>query len=346
MNYRRIYNELIMRGWRRTNLYGYCEKHHIIPKCIGGGNEVSNIVKLTAEEHFIAHLLLTRMYPDEYKLARAVIFMKDRNKGFTARNNKMFGELRRKAAIQNSISSKRENLSPETRKRMSEGCKLRVRSKETILKIAQSKKGSKLSTKAKENMSKAQKLRHKLNPLSPESKLKISMANKGRKHTEETRKNMSEAGKRRAPITEETRLKLSEALKKRVRKPVSDETKKKISETLKGRPSPKKGTKLSEEARVALLGIGKGRKASDETKEKLRLAGLNRIHSEESKKKMSKAQKLRPPVSKETRKNMSEAGKRRAPITEETRAKISANSKIMWQNKRDRKEILQFWCAL
>lgn len=345
MNYRRIYNDLIMRGWRRAILEGYCEKHHIIPKCQGGGNEKSNLVKLTAEEHFIAHLLLTRMYPNEYKLARAVTFIKDRNKDFTVRNNKMFGELRRKAAIQNSISSKRENLSAETRLKMSEGCKLRVRSKETILKIAQAKKGSKLSAKAKENMSKAQKLRHKLNPLSPESKLKMSMVNKGRKHTEEARKNMSEAGKHRAPITEETRLKISEALKKRVRKPVSDETKKKISETLKGRPSPKKGTKATEETRLKMSIARKGKKATDATKEKLRLAGLDRRHSEESKKKMSEAQKLKPPVTEETRLKMAERSRGRK-CSEETRAKISANSKIMWQNRRDKEEILQFWCAL
>jgi hypothetical protein len=40
---------------------GYREKHHIIPKCIGGTNDKSNIVTLSAREHFICHMLLIRM---------------------------------------------------------------------------------------------------------------------------------------------------------------------------------------------------------------------------------------------------------------------------------------------
>ena len=39
----------------------YTEKHHIIPKCMGGSNNIDNLVKLTAREHFICHLLLTKM---------------------------------------------------------------------------------------------------------------------------------------------------------------------------------------------------------------------------------------------------------------------------------------------
>jgi hypothetical protein len=39
----------------------YYEKHHIIPKSLGGTNDVKNLVLLTAREHFICHLLLTKM---------------------------------------------------------------------------------------------------------------------------------------------------------------------------------------------------------------------------------------------------------------------------------------------
>jgi hypothetical protein len=37
------------------------EKHHIIPKSLGGDNSVTNLVKLTLREHFICHLLLQKM---------------------------------------------------------------------------------------------------------------------------------------------------------------------------------------------------------------------------------------------------------------------------------------------
>jgi hypothetical protein len=40
---------------------GYVEKHHIIPKSLGGDDSVENLIVLTAKEHFICHLLLTKM---------------------------------------------------------------------------------------------------------------------------------------------------------------------------------------------------------------------------------------------------------------------------------------------
>lgn len=39
----------------------YLEKHHIIPKSLGGDNSKNNLVSLTAKQHFICHLLLTKM---------------------------------------------------------------------------------------------------------------------------------------------------------------------------------------------------------------------------------------------------------------------------------------------
>lgn len=39
----------------------YNEKHHIIPKSLGGNNLKENLIQLTAKEHFICHLLLTKM---------------------------------------------------------------------------------------------------------------------------------------------------------------------------------------------------------------------------------------------------------------------------------------------
>jgi len=39
----------------------YTEKHHIIPRSLGGNNKEANLVVLTAREHFICHLLLPKM---------------------------------------------------------------------------------------------------------------------------------------------------------------------------------------------------------------------------------------------------------------------------------------------
>jgi 5-methylcytosine-specific restriction endonuclease McrA len=55
-------------------LDGYTEKHHIIPKSLGGSNAASNIVALSAREHFVCHMLLVRMLegPMKHKMAFAL----------------------------------------------------------------------------------------------------------------------------------------------------------------------------------------------------------------------------------------------------------------------------------
>ena len=50
---------------RSLDCYG--EIHHIIPRSLGGTHDAINLVKLTAREHFICHLLLTKMLVGEHK---------------------------------------------------------------------------------------------------------------------------------------------------------------------------------------------------------------------------------------------------------------------------------------
>jgi hypothetical protein len=74
MDYQNIYNKIIERAKNRK-LSGYFEKHHIIPKCIGGEDNLSNLAELTAREHFLCHMLLCEIYPTEYKLKHALFLM-------------------------------------------------------------------------------------------------------------------------------------------------------------------------------------------------------------------------------------------------------------------------------
>lgn len=70
------YDSLIERARNRSILPGvYFEHHHIIPKCLDGTDDIENLVKLFPEEHYIAHLLLVKIYPDEKKLIYAARMM-------------------------------------------------------------------------------------------------------------------------------------------------------------------------------------------------------------------------------------------------------------------------------
>jgi hypothetical protein len=55
------------------------EKHHIIPRCLGGKDEEDNLVMLTYREHYLTHLLLTKMN-DSVKLKNALWQMNFKNK--------------------------------------------------------------------------------------------------------------------------------------------------------------------------------------------------------------------------------------------------------------------------
>ena len=104
MNYTKHYNLLILRGQNRI-LDGYVEKHHIIPKCLGGTNDKDNIVVLTPEEHFLAHQLLVKIYPGNRDLIYAAQMMTQSQTG-KRNNNKLFGWLRRQMALAMSIQTK------------------------------------------------------------------------------------------------------------------------------------------------------------------------------------------------------------------------------------------------
>ena len=58
--YTRWYYTIVTRAQARV-VDCYTEKHHIIPKCLGGSNKKDNIAKLTPREHFVCHRLLTKM---------------------------------------------------------------------------------------------------------------------------------------------------------------------------------------------------------------------------------------------------------------------------------------------
>lgn len=100
MNYRKIYEALIDRARNRI-IQGYYETHHIIPKCMGGSNESSNLIDLTPEEHFLCHQLLVKIYKGTVHYQYMVYSVKmmtipsNKNQQRDCSKLKMFGWLRR-----------------------------------------------------------------------------------------------------------------------------------------------------------------------------------------------------------------------------------------------------------
>lgn len=74
MNYQRIHDQIIEES-RKNPTSGYKEEHHIVPRCMGGGSDQGNLVFLTARCHFLIHWLLTKIHPNNPRIALAFRFM-------------------------------------------------------------------------------------------------------------------------------------------------------------------------------------------------------------------------------------------------------------------------------
>lgn len=75
MTYSAVYCALIEKRRQhplQDSVYG--EVHHVIPKSEGGDDSKENLVRLTAREHYIAHLLLAKIY-DDFKMYSALTYM-------------------------------------------------------------------------------------------------------------------------------------------------------------------------------------------------------------------------------------------------------------------------------
>jgi hypothetical protein len=206
MNYPAYYNRLIDRARGRV-LTVYKERHHVLPRCMGGTDSPDNLVDLTAEEHYVAHQLLVKMYPDNTKLAHAAVWMARRASG-----NKAYSWLRRKhaqAASENLLGNKHwigKKHTPAWRARMSKSMLGKKMPAEGIEKMAATKRGKPLSPEHRAKISAV----HRGKPKSAEHRNKIANAHCGMKLSAEARAKISEANRQRI-FTPEIRANMSAA---------------------------------------------------------------------------------------------------------------------------------------
>jgi len=143
---------------------GYYENHHIIPKCLGGNDSKSNLVKLTAKEHFVCHHLLVYMTTSKNKSKMSYGFLMFTRKNplhnrqhLTSRNYTTLRELVGEAAsvlhtgkivsaesrLKMSIASKASHNTPEYK--VGASTRAKNRTKEHRAKIGAAHKGKTIS---------------------------------------------------------------------------------------------------------------------------------------------------------------------------------------------------------
>ena len=112
MDYEKIYHRLVenakSRGLDKTAVDGYFEKHHIVPRCRGGDDSTSNLVLFTAREHYVAHILLWKIYPEDKNLFHAAWMMSNRT--LQKRDSRLYALLKEQHA--KILSSRSEFNSP------------------------------------------------------------------------------------------------------------------------------------------------------------------------------------------------------------------------------------------
>lgn len=104
MDYQAIYQQFIKdRKAKQSELLlsgCYVERHHILPRSLGGDDSKENLISLGAEDHYFAHLLLAKIHGGKMwcaVLAMANLdFGTDRKGAFRARTK--FGHVRRQVA--------------------------------------------------------------------------------------------------------------------------------------------------------------------------------------------------------------------------------------------------------
>lgn len=230
MDYKRVYDELIergvKRGWTKKSASCYTERHHILPKSMGGSNKKDNLVELTAREHYIAHWLLYKIHKTremacawsattmdrdgDRKLTsrqfeRARIIASDNMKGenhplwgtrLSEERKRAIGDFHRGKKMSNETVAKMVEghkgycHSEESKKKIGDGNRGKVLSEETRAKISISKLGKVMTYEARKNMSKGQKDRHKIKLMCPHCLAKVcDVASSFEKHFDNCPKN-------------------------------------------------------------------------------------------------------------------------------------------------------------
>lgn len=222
--YKKWYEKIVLtaqvRMWPDNT---YFEKHHIIPRSIGGSNKKINLAILTAREHFICHRLLTRFLTGnaKMKMSFATWIMMTNNNPHQKRykvTSRIYEFVKKEmVAVQRTKEHRKKvsegiKKSPNIKPPWNTGIPMTAEQKAHLSKVNRGKKVlPETVKKIRETKEKNGTLR-KPGDWSPsvETREKLRQANLGKKASDETRKKISAAGKGKI-ISAKTREKISKA---------------------------------------------------------------------------------------------------------------------------------------
>lgn len=163
---------------------GYVERHHIHPESLGGSTARENFVSLTAREHYICHLLLTKMLEGDAKRSMHFAFysMQRKKEGMDryVPNSHIYEIVRKKID---------RTPSEETRKKMSEAQKNRP----PLSEEGHKNLSAAVSKSYTPELRQARAKQFKTQVFSEAHRAKLADAKRGVKRSEESRKKQSDS---------------------------------------------------------------------------------------------------------------------------------------------------------
>jgi|SRR5690625_3052550 len=124
MNYEKIYSRLI-KNRLENPATGVVERHHIIPRCLGGDDKQDNLVYLTPREHFICHYLLAKIHGGSLWSAYYFMSQPNSNSGKGVRVTSTQYEIARKNYV-SYLKTKTGNKNPNFGNSYSKEARLKI----------------------------------------------------------------------------------------------------------------------------------------------------------------------------------------------------------------------------
>lgn len=169
MNYSAVYDALINKR-RASPVAENFDRHHIVPRCLGGKDEPNNVVQMTVKEHYVAHLLLAKIhggvlwYPVHLMARRA------------GKGSRHYTSMRKQLKPKRASKALAQWQDPEMAEKMREGMK-----------------GKQRTSEYKSRVSKAMKEKW----ADPAYRAMATEARRGRVMSEQTKAKMRDAQRRR-----------------------------------------------------------------------------------------------------------------------------------------------------